>query len=136
MKKIFSVFLCLVFAFSLCACGGNVENVKIKDVKSEIYSDDDIKSAINVIIEEFDKDWDGCTLKEIGYAGDAKAKGDQEYYAKVYNVDEAIILISTFDVDSSGGDGSLEPNDTYTDWNWILTRNNGGEWKHADHGFV
>ncbi|MCC3868520.1 hypothetical protein K0039_09925 [Terrisporobacter mayombei] len=43
-------------------------------------------------------------------------------WAKQYNSDEAIILLSNFDVDSSGGDGSLDPNSTYTDWQWILVR--------------
>ena len=34
-----------------------------------------------------------------------------------------------------GGDGSLNPNDTYTGWQWILARNKGGKWKHKDHGY-
>ena len=49
--------------------------------------------------------------------------------------DEVIVLISSFDVDSSGGDGSLNPNSTYTRWSWILVRNKNGKWKHVDHGY-
>ena len=41
-----------------------------------------------------------------------------------YGGDEAIVLTSTFDVDGSGGDGSLNPNSTYKDWIWLLVRNN------------
>ena len=41
----------------------------------------------------------------------------------------------SFDVDSSGGDGSLNPDSTYDNWMWILVRNKDGEWKHVDHGF-
>ncbi len=51
------------------------------------------------------------------------------------NGDEAIVLTSTFDVDGSGGDGSLNPNSTYKDWIWLLVRNKQGEWKHVDHGY-
>lgn len=43
--------------------------------------------------------------------------------------------VSSFDVDSSGGDGSLNPNSTYNDWKWILVRTNGGKWQHVDHGY-
>lgn len=48
---------------------------------------------------------------------------------------KSIALLSSFDVDSSGGDGSLNPNSTYNDWKWILVRTNGGQWQHVDHGY-
>lgn len=66
--------------------------------------------------------------------GDKVSEDHQEFTAR-YNADEVIVLLSTFDVDESGGDGSLNPNSTYTDWNWILVRKNGGKWKHVDHGY-
>jgi hypothetical protein len=34
--------------------------------------------------------------------------------------DNVIILFSDFTIDSSGGDGSLEPDTTYVDWLWVL----------------
>ena len=34
-----------------------------------------------------------------------------------------------------GGDGSFNPNSTYTGWNWILARDQGGKWSHVDHGY-
>ena len=43
--------------------------------------------------------------------------------------------VSSFDVDETGGDGSLNPNSTYDGWCWILVRNTGGRWKHVDHGY-
>lgn len=99
-----------------------------------LYSQKEINSAIDVIKKEFEKDWKGCTLKEIHYAGDKISEEHQEF-AERYNADEVIVLVSTFDVDESGGDGSLNPNSTYTDWNWILVRKNDGKWKHVDHGY-
>lgn len=35
----------------------------------------------------------------------------------------------------AGGDVSLNPNSTYTRWEWILVRSNGGSWRHVDHGY-
>ena len=46
-----------------------------------------------------------------------------------------MVLLSTFDVDSSGGDGSLIPNGTYENWQWVLGRNAGGEWEHRTRGY-
>ena len=134
MKKIVIFLVCVVMIFSLSACGGNVKNVNVVDVKSDIYTPDEINSAIDTIKLEFEKDWKGCTLKEIYYAGDETLKDYQEF-ADRNNADEVIVLLSSFDVDSSGGDGSLNPNSTYDGWSWILVRNTGGQWKHVDHGY-
>lgn len=51
---------------------GNVENVEIKSVGSNIFSEDDIESAINTTIAYFKAEFSGCTLTEIVYAGDEK----------------------------------------------------------------
>ena len=85
------------------------------------------------VIDYFNENFKGCTLKEIYYAGD-----NENYFKEIlqqYGADEAIVLTSTFDVYGSGGDGSLNPNSTYKDWIWLLVRNKQGEWKHVDHGY-
>ena len=134
MKKIVCTMLGILLVFSLSACGGNVRGVKTHHVDSEMYSQDDINSAIDTIKKEFKSDWKGCTLTEIYYAGDDCSK-DHQYWADRNNADEVIVLLSSFDVDSSGADGSLNPNSTYDNWNWILVRTNGGQWQHVDHGY-
>ena len=138
LKSTLILLLCFVLVLLLCACGGNVKNVQIDSVESELYSEEDINSAIRVIVHEFDHSWAGCTLTNISYAGDEITKSESEYYLDtigIYKADELIILISSFDVDETGGDGSLNPNSTYDGWKWILIRDNGGAWKHVDHGY-
>ena len=134
MKKVIAFVVVLACMLSLTACGGNVENVKITDYSSKVYSDAEIESAIDVAIKYFKKNFDGCTLTEITYSGD-DALDDAQEWADRNNADDVIVLVSTFEVDASGGDGSLEPNGTYTDYEWILVRRNGGKWKHVDHGY-
>jgi hypothetical protein len=131
MKRIVIILACIVMMLGLCSCGGNIKNAETHEVPSEIYSQEDISSAIEIIKEEFDRDWNGCTLTEIYYAGDEAS----EDAAKWNDADEVIVLLSSFDVDASGGDGSLNPNSTYDNWNWILVRTDGGTWKHVDHGY-
>lgn len=134
MKRLITAAMCILLIVCLCACGGKESTVKVIDVESETYSEKDIASAIDVIEKEFRKNWKGCTLKEIRYAGDELCAKEKEF-AERYGADEVIVLLSSFDVDSSGGDGSLNPDSTYTDWNWILVRTNGGKWRHVEHGY-
>ena len=115
MKKIVCTMLCIMLLFVLSACGGDVSEVKTHNVESESYSEEDIKAAIDTIKKEFKSDWKGCTLTEIYYAGDDCTK-DHKDWADRNNADEVIVLLSSFDVDSSGGDGSLNPNSTYSDY--------------------
>lgn len=134
MKKLFCLLCVFTIALCFCSCGGNIKSVKTHEVESKLYSQDEIRSAIAVIEREFKANWNGCTLKEIYYAGD-DVSTDYQDWADRNNADDVIVLLSSFDVDSSGCDGSLNPNSTYGGWNWILVRNDGGKWKHVDHGY-
>lgn len=134
MKKLIAMVLALVCVIGLVACGGNTKNVRIIDYSSEMYSDAEIENAIDVVINYFEKNFEGCTLTEITYLGDDKLDDWQEF-AERNNADDVMVLVSSFNVDASGGDGSLNPNSTYTNWKWILVRTNGGKWEHVDHGY-
>ena len=134
MKSATMILIVVAMSLFLCACGGNVKNVKIIEKESEKYSSEEINSAIEIIIKEFKENWKGCKLNKICYAGDESLDAYQDW-ADRNNANEVIVLLSSFDVDSSGGDGSLEANSTYDDWNWILVRNKGGKWKYVDHGY-
>ena len=137
MKKWIVFVFALACVLSLVSCGsnnGNVEDVKITDYSSAVYTDAEIEDAIDVAVRYFKKNFAGCTLTEITYAGDDEIADHQEF-ADRKGATDVIVLVSNFDVDTSGGDGSLEPNSTYRDWKWILVRTNGGRWKHVDHGY-
>ena len=134
MKKTICFLLCIFLSIGLCACGGEIALEKTYEVESELYSQKDISSAIDTIKSEFRKNWSGCTLTEIYYAGDEYSENHKDW-AERNNADEVIVLLSSFKVDSSGGDGSLNPDSTYKNWSWILVRNKNGNWKHVDHGY-
>ena len=133
IKRIASFVLCAVMLLTLCACG-DVSNTATHEVESKLYTQSDINSAINVTKRQFRRNWNGCTLTEIYYAGDEVSEKHQEW-ADRNGLDEVIVLISSFDVDSSGGDGSLNPDSTYKNWMWILGRSKGGQWQPLDHGY-
>lgn len=137
MKKLLSLFTSLVFLLSLSSCAtkvkdGNAENVKITKVDSEIYTDEEIEAAIDVIKEYFEKHFSDCTLTQMEYVGDEELD-DYQGFKERSDADEVIVFVSSFDV-GDDADESLGP-DSCENWLWILVRNSGGEWKHEDHGY-
>ena len=113
---------------------GDVSKVNIISNESKLYSNNDIDSAIDTTIKYFQKYFKGCSLLEIEYIGDEK-NNDYLAWATRNNKEEVIVLISSFKVGLFGGDGSLNPNSKYENWNWILVRDKDGKWEHVDHGY-
>lgn len=151
MKRLLTPALLCALFLTLCACGGTGEepaadistagtggsiNVTVLPAESSIYSEEDIDAAVETILNYFgeSENFSGCTLTKISYAGDAVNQREAGFLDQ-YGGDELIVLTSSFDVDSSGGDGSLNANSTYSGWNWILVRDHGGDWRHVDHGY-
>lgn len=94
--------------------GGDIKNVNRTIPHSEIYSEQDISKAMDVVEKKFKSDFSGCTLTDLWYTKDSAISLDE--WAAQYHKDEAIVLLSNFNVDASGGDGSLTPNSAYSDW--------------------
>lgn len=134
MKRFLSLLLSVLLLLALAGCGGSVKDAQTKEVPSELYTQKDIDAAIGVIKKEFSRNWKGCTLTEIYYAGDDVSQEHAEW-AERNGTDEVIVLTSSFDVDESGASPTLNPGQTYTRWMWILVRSNGGKWQHVDHGY-
>lgn len=135
MRKAVIVLLILTLIFLLAGCRrGNTRYLKTDIGSSDVYTSEDIEKAIQVVASYFRKEFDGCTLRTIEYNENRSLRA-AEGWAKQYAAEEAIILLSSFTVGIYGGDGSLNPGDTYTDWQWILTRNSGEKWTLQTWGY-
>ena len=135
------------FLYSACygkwleSCAAADSGIKIPSLlepdageRSDLYTDADIQDAKDAVTTYFEAEFQGCTLTQLRYPGDASADLFTEW-AEECEADEAIVLYSSFDTDASGGDGSLEPNTTYDDFQWILVRDNGGTWEVKTYGY-
>ena len=135
MKKIkvfLSLMLCLVL---LTACGGgNISEVGRKMGESAHYSKAEIARAMDQVEDHFRNEFDGCKLLDLRY-DEEKTRAEAEGWAQQYGADEAIVLYSDFEVDSSGGDGSLNPDSTYRNWKWVLIRNRREAWELITWGY-
>ena len=134
MKKLLPLLLSALLVLSLTGCGRISSSMLITCDTSQIYSTTDIHDAMGVVENYFRRHFDGCTMTELGYIGDEKRQAMEEY-AVQYGVEQAIVLVSAFETDRRGGGGSLNPNDTYRNYKWILLRDTDGSWSHADHGY-
>lgn len=114
--------------------GGDTSQTKRIIGESSLYSQAEIEQMMDTVESTFRREFKGCTLLELKYdeAISQKQSGD---WAEQYQADEAAVLTSSFDVDGSGGDGSLNPNSTYSKWLWVLTRNGDGNWKLQTWGY-
>lgn len=134
MRKLLCAGLAVLLALSLVGCGRISSSMEITCDTSQFYTSADIHAAMDTVKTHFRRHFDGCTMTAIGYIGDEQRKY-VEGFAAQYGVDEAIVLVSDFEVGSSGGDGALNPNETYRNYRWILLREKDGSWSHADHGY-
>lgn len=134
MKKL----LCLICLFALlltgCGKGGNASQVQVITGESQLFTEREIENAMEEAMNYFRKEFDGCTMTKIEY-NEEKSGASAEEWARQYGADEGIVLYSSFDVDASGGDGSLNPNSTYNNWQWVLTRNAGENWVLRTWGY-
>ena len=126
------LFLILLSLLTGCA-RGNVSNVEKVFTTSAIYTQAEIDDAMDVAISHFRKEFAGCTLIRISYAETREAAAEE--WAETYGADEGILLLSSFYVDASGGDGSFTPNSTYDNWQWVLVRSGDGGWELKTWGY-
>lgn len=134
-----SIIVLLLFAMLgtvilLSGQGGDVRIVRREIGESKKFLKADLESAMDVVEHHFKKEFDGCTLITLTYdevVSDRSSDGWEENYG----AEDAIVLLSRFYVDASGGDGSLNPESYYDNWQWILTRNAGEKWQLQTWGY-
>ncbi|MGN0468920.1 MAG: DUF4829 domain-containing protein [Acutalibacteraceae bacterium] len=139
MKKAFSLLLALAVLFGLNACSGKQE-AEVIIGESENFSKEEIQSAVDLVLKSgFSKDA-GATITKIWY-DEAESKNFISGYMQTgkgsgngVSPENVIVLLSDFKTGSKTQ--SLNPNDTYKDWNWILIRDSkNGKWRIDDCGY-
>lgn len=139
MKRFARIFILIAVAVSLFILlghndKGDIRQVQISLSSSDIYTEKEIQAAMNQVLKFFQQEYKGCTLTDLWYEERLSAPAAKSW-AEQYAAEEAMVLLSNFTVDSSGGDGSLNPDSVYSDWQWILTRSQGSEWELKTWGY-
>ena len=139
MKKIITVLFSLVLiaaVFSGCvkAEKPNTKNTEIDYGTSQLYTQEDMDSAIEIIKKEVN-DWEVSEVYNIRYAGDDISTGETKYYQADYGYDEVIAFTSDFHTARHAG-GAWVRNEDYEGWSWLLGRTNGGDWELFTWGWA
>lgn len=128
------LLLCAVMmTFSSCT-HGIVSFAEIVEVDSEIYSEEDIQSAIDIVISRFREGWTATTLLEVKYIGDDHLDSYQDW-ADRNDADEVIVILVDFYISRFANNPVMGNDVKYEDYNYILVRNEGEEWQIVDKGY-
>jgi len=144
-KKLCTLLACalataLLLGMAACGNAGRTNNVRVLGGKSTKFNAAEIEAAQDCVLKKF-KDFEGCDLEKLWYDEESSDVHIESYLStgrgseNGVNKENVIILLSNFRVDSTGG-GGFNPNSTYTDWNWILIRDDkSGAWRVDDWGY-
>ena len=142
MKKIVIYLSMILMIFLLVGCN---QNNKPTDIKLDIgestkFSKEEIDNAVDCLKISFD--FEACTLTKIYYNEEISNTAVENYLQfgngseNKVKAENVIVLLSDFDVDNSGDNPVLNPGESYTNYNWILIRDDkNSNWKVDDWGF-
>ena len=142
MKKIAIYLSMILMIFLLVGCNQNnkLTNIKIDIGESTKFSKEEIDNAVDCLKRSFD--FEACTLTKIYYNEEISNTAVEDYLqfgngsVNKVKAENVIVLLSDFDVDNSGNNPVLNPGETYTNYNWILIRDDkNSDWKVDDCGF-
>lgn len=121
----------------LLPSGGNVQSAKHIAHATDLYTKEDIEAAFDAIESEFASGFKRCALKELRYDDEIEAQYlDETPEHKQKGTGDRIVVLSEFTTDWRAADEGFSPNDSYEDWQWILTRpSQGAPWKVVDWGY-
>ena len=128
MRKFLKIFVVIMVVISLSGCGITFAARKVFD-KSETYSKEDIREAMNVVFDEF-SGFEGAVLLKLEYDEEFSNK-QMRFNTKQYDCDEAIVLRSKFLslVKAEGKKWNI------VKWDWILVRSEGENWEFKSCGY-
>ena len=143
-KRLISFMLAVFMAFIFSGCNtsasekSKIENTKIDIGESELFTEEDRKSAADWILNKWSKENTITKLYSITYAGDEKSKYEQQYYADVegYSHEEIIVFYIDFHTARGAESEGFEGNEDYEEWAQILGRDNGGNWVLVTGGYA
>ncbi|MRX73833.1 DUF4829 domain-containing protein [Bacillus lacus] len=120
---------------------GKVNDAVVSIEYSSTFTSEEIEGAVGTVKKKF-REFQGCELTDLKYSETYSKRKAEEYLTygggtgKGLTSENVIVLLSTFTVGFSGGDGSFDPHSIQSDWNWILVREKkGGKWRVADWGY-
>ena len=134
MKKLTALLLALMMTFTLLGCQsttvsgvqvfvskgrGDVDEVGIKEVASELYTPAELEDGIDAVLDYFKKGYGNCSLWELEYVGDENLE-TYKMAALRHGTNKVMAFSTVFNVTSAGENSSLVAGSVYSDYVFIL----------------
>lgn len=115
--------VCVAFVVALAGCSspGNVSQATVTLGESEEFSQADLQSAADAVLERF-RGFEGCILMRLGFDEGFSRRQLSLASPPLPEGEDAVVFTSEFRVDSTGHNNGLVPNSIYSDWTWTVTR--------------
>ncbi len=130
----FKLFGKVVFGFEI---KNRMTGADINLGESDIYSEEDLQSAADVIINEIGG-WSSVKqVYDITYCGDELSEDNLDYCKMLgeKNYTQCAVFKSDFFTSNSRESGGFNPNSRYDDWMWYLAKTDDGEWELLTWGY-
>ena len=101
--------------------------------ESSLYTNWQVRTAMNAAIRKFQWNYKDCKLLRIAYDEEETLK-EREYQMERNGRDRVIVFVSDFHV-GSHGETCFNLNETYRNWKWILEKSAFG-WKVIGSGYA
>ena len=141
---VIAILLFIIAEIGPAEMSGDVSKVKIVYGTSNIYSREDMDTAISIIKGQFIK-WDGCELHNIRYTDDDYCNTEDnikwmnelaESRGYEPNFTQCIAFFSNFHSPTEAKNKTAFNADSeYTNWTWYLARTDNGEWHLMTFGY-
>ena len=113
------------------------EGPEIDYGESELFEQEDMDAAIELIRSEFDG-WEGCELHSICYAGDESNSRRNLQWLRSLRPEREFTQCISFKSDFHSPvetTGAWEADQEYTEWEWWLARPENGDWELVTWGY-
>ena len=129
----------IVLQLSSCALAenfitGDVSNYTVDYGESELYNEEDMKSATDFIVADFKERFTGSKLYSVQYMGDKHSEEQLDYVINTLGIDIDECICFIFDFRNAKYLDNGIPNEEVWELEMILGRKNDGNWFYVTHG--
>lgn len=117
-----------------CASPGNVSQTSIMLGESSQFSKTELEDAANAVLKAFGG-FDDCALVKLSFSETFSQRQLDLASPQLPEGTDAVVFNSEFRVGPNGRNGGLNPNQTYRDWTWTVTRTDASAgWTVTNYG--
>lgn len=110
-----------LLVLSGCGVPGNVNQATVTLGESATFSQAELKAAADAVLETF-RGFEDCTLVKLTFSEAFSRRQRELASPPLPEGAAAVVFSSEFRVGPNGQGNGFNPNSTYRDWTWTVTR--------------